>query len=191
MSAAAMSTAAGCRCTFQDTQFLAGSCGATFTLFMGLVEYLVGSKDDIADACNRPGRNSIQVSADTEAPGSPLAGNKPWHRYRLNRVLSTHPRHETVPASCFYSSCSCNDNAPDIYSEGAPVRISARTLPILSDIYRGLTQSLQSRPRNEDMNTTNPLKTLSSASSTSHSSFQCHTAHISLLCANTQTTAIM
>jgi hypothetical protein len=66
--AAAMSTAAGCRCTFQDTQFLAGSCGATFTLFMGLVEYLVRSKDDIADACNRPGRNSIQVSAaDTEA----------------------------------------------------------------------------------------------------------------------------
>jgi len=59
---AAMSTAAGCKCTFQDTQFLAGSCGATFALFMGLVEYLVRSKDDIADACNRPGRHTIQVS---------------------------------------------------------------------------------------------------------------------------------
>jgi hypothetical protein len=59
---AAMSAASCCNCTFQDTQFLAGSCGATFTLFMGLVEYLVRSKDDIADQCNRPGRDSIKVS---------------------------------------------------------------------------------------------------------------------------------
>jgi hypothetical protein len=60
-----MSAASYGNCTFQDTQFLAGSCGATFTLFMGLVEYLVSSKDDIADSCNRPGRESVEVSANT------------------------------------------------------------------------------------------------------------------------------
>jgi hypothetical protein len=60
-----MSAASCTNCTFQDTQFLAGSCGATFTLFMGLVEYLVSSKDDIADSCNRPGRDSVKVRANT------------------------------------------------------------------------------------------------------------------------------
>jgi hypothetical protein len=59
----AMSAASCCNCTFQDTQFLAGSCGASFTLFMGLVEYLVRSQDDIADPCNRPGRDRVKVSA--------------------------------------------------------------------------------------------------------------------------------
>ena len=114
VSSAAMSTAAGCKCTFQDTQFLAGSCGATFALFMGLVEYLVRSKDDIADACNRPGRHTIQVSADGEAPGSPQAGHKLWHKYRVNRVLSTHPHRDLAAAT-------------DVM-----VRLSAQTTHILS-----------------------------------------------------------
>jgi hypothetical protein len=34
---------------------------------MGLVEYLVSSKDDIADPCNRAGRESVKVSAYTLA----------------------------------------------------------------------------------------------------------------------------
>lgn len=59
----AMSSTSCCNCTFQDTQFLAGSCGASFTLFMGLVEYLVRSQDDIADSCNRSGRDRVKVSA--------------------------------------------------------------------------------------------------------------------------------
>jgi hypothetical protein len=59
---AAMSGVSCCNCFFQDTQFLTGSCGASFALFMGLVEYLVRSQDDIADPCNRPGRDSVKVS---------------------------------------------------------------------------------------------------------------------------------
>jgi len=74
-----MSTAACCKCTFQDTQFLAGSCGATFAIFMGLVEYLVRSKDDIADACNRPGRHTIQgietAEYDFLVVGAGIAGS--------------------------------------------------------------------------------------------------------------------
>ncbi|XP_069698999.1 glucose dehydrogenase [FAD, quinone]-like [Periplaneta americana] len=48
-----------CNCTFQDTEFLSGTCGATFTVFMGLVEFLLRSQTSIADPCNRAGQEFI------------------------------------------------------------------------------------------------------------------------------------
>ncbi|PSN57094.1 hypothetical protein C0J52_01323 [Blattella germanica] len=40
-------------CTWQDTQYLAGSCPASFALFMSLVEVLLGSQSSLRDSCNR------------------------------------------------------------------------------------------------------------------------------------------
>jgi hypothetical protein len=67
-----------------------------------------------------------------------------------------------------------------LHSEYAPVRISARTLPILGDIVALPSHSSQIPGGSVHMNTTNPLKkTLSNSQSISHSSSQSHTARIS------------
>ncbi|KAJ4438000.1 hypothetical protein ANN_13939 [Periplaneta americana] len=55
-------THASCGCTFDDTSFLAGTCGAGFALFMGLVEYVLKGQCDISDPCRRLGvRDSPDV----------------------------------------------------------------------------------------------------------------------------------
>ncbi|KAK7874206.1 hypothetical protein R5R35_006250 [Gryllus longicercus] len=50
-----------CACTFQDTPFLANTCGATFTLFMALVESVLRGRCDVADPCHRLGRNDLHL----------------------------------------------------------------------------------------------------------------------------------
>ncbi|XP_068081556.1 glucose dehydrogenase [FAD, quinone] isoform X2 [Anabrus simplex] len=50
-----------CSCGFQDPQFLAGKCGATFTVFMGLINLLLNKQCDIADPCHRLGRDGTTL----------------------------------------------------------------------------------------------------------------------------------
>ncbi|KAK7874204.1 hypothetical protein R5R35_006249 [Gryllus longicercus] len=53
-----------CACTFQDTPFLANTCGATFTLFMALVESVLRGRCDVADPCHRLGRNDLHLDGE-------------------------------------------------------------------------------------------------------------------------------
>jgi choline dehydrogenase len=50
-----LSEMSSCGCSFTDTSYLSGVCGASFTLFMGLVEYLLRNQCDITDPCRRFG----------------------------------------------------------------------------------------------------------------------------------------
>ncbi|XP_049828739.1 glucose dehydrogenase [FAD, quinone]-like [Schistocerca gregaria] len=47
-----------CQCAFEDTAFLAGTCGAGFALFMSMVEYVLRTRCDLADPCGRAGRDA-------------------------------------------------------------------------------------------------------------------------------------
>ncbi|KAK7874203.1 hypothetical protein R5R35_006248 [Gryllus longicercus] len=66
-----------CACTFQDTPFLANTCGATFTLFMALVESVLRGRCDVADPCHRLGRNDLHLDGkefDFVVVGAGVAG---------------------------------------------------------------------------------------------------------------------
>ncbi|GLG96912.1 Glucose dehydrogenase [FAD, quinone], partial [Gryllus bimaculatus] len=53
-------------CVFQDTEFLQNTCGASFALFMGLVQFLLRSQCDIAEPCTRLGRDAGLLQPDAE-----------------------------------------------------------------------------------------------------------------------------
>jgi hypothetical protein len=52
-----------CACTFSDTSFLTGVCGASFALFMSLVEYILKNQCDITDPCRRFGARTAPNKA--------------------------------------------------------------------------------------------------------------------------------
>ncbi|XP_063242451.1 glucose dehydrogenase [FAD, quinone]-like [Bacillus rossius redtenbacheri] len=48
-------------CSFQDTEFLSGTCGANYSTFMTLVSLIIGSTKNISDPCRRLGRDGSEM----------------------------------------------------------------------------------------------------------------------------------
>ncbi|XP_068081565.1 glucose dehydrogenase [FAD, quinone]-like [Anabrus simplex] len=60
-----MSGACGA-CRFQDTPYLGATCGPAFAIFMGILETFLKNECDIADPCNRLGRDGRMFASNSE-----------------------------------------------------------------------------------------------------------------------------